>query len=60
MYFSLSDLIHSIQQVLGSSTSPELTLVQTAITKKSTNTKCWRGCGENGALLYCCCECKLI
>jgi len=22
--------------------------------------KCWRGCGENGTLLYCWWECKLV
>ena len=25
-----------------------------AIIKKSTNSKCWRGCGGKGSLLYCC------
>ena len=37
-----------------------LTLVRMAIIKKSTNNKCWRGCGEKGMLLYCWCEYKLI
>ena len=31
-----------------------------AIIKKSTNNKCWRGCGEKGILLLCWWECKLV
>ena len=37
-----------------------LTLVRMVITKKSTNSKCWRRCGEKGTLLHCWWECKLI
>ena len=36
------------------------TWIRMAIIKKSTNNKCWRGCGEKGTLLHCWWECKLL
>ena len=37
-----------------------LTLVRMALIKKSTNNKCWKGCGEKEMLLHCWWKCKLI
>ena len=31
-----------------------------SIIKKSTNNKCWRGCGKVGTFLHCWWECKLV
>ena len=37
-----------------------LTPVRMGIIRKSTNNRCWKGCGEKGTLLHCWWECKLI
>ena len=37
-----------------------LTPVRMGIIRKSTNNKCWRGCGEKGNHLHCWWECKLV
>ena len=34
--------------------------VRMAITKKSGDNRCWRGCGEIGSLLHCWWACKLV
>ena len=36
------------------------TPVRMAAIQKSTRNICWRGCGENGTLLHCWWECKLV
>ena len=37
-----------------------LTLIRMALIQKSTNNKCWKGCGAKGTLLHCWWEYKFI
>ena len=54
-------LIHPEGNILHLFTpSSHLTPIRMAIINKSTNNKCWRGCGENGTFLQCWWECKLV
>lgn len=54
------DIIHHQGSKIRTTVRQHLTPVRTGVIKKTRNHRCWRGCGERGALVHRWWGCKLV
>ena len=58
--FSNESALHIREMQIKTTIRYHLTPVRMTVIKKSTNNKCWKGCGEKRTRLHCWWKCKLV